>query len=116
LWDAYNIRINSREADDASVGAVSNERGNKSITITFDGNPEDLSNETNAAAHLRGTYLGHCVLGNYLVLFTYYSYEKKDCIYKIDFTDPDNPKGALVYWGNLNIQSPIQTLGVVETD
>lgn len=51
LWDAYNIRITNR--DDSTLLSITNERGTSSPLLTF--------NEY---------YVGHCVLGKYLVVFT----------------------------------------------
>ena len=50
LWDAYNIRLTNRE--DNSLLNVSNEKGNKELLT------------------LEGRYVGHCIVGDYLVVFT----------------------------------------------
>lgn len=51
LFDAYNIRITARE--DNTLLSITNERG-----------PEDLN------IQVSGTYIGHCVLNQYLVVFS----------------------------------------------
>ena len=50
LWDAYNIRLTNR--GDNSLLNVSNEKGNKELLT------------------LEGRYVGHCIVGDYLVVFT----------------------------------------------
>ena len=51
LWDAHNIRITDR--DDNTLLSITNERGTLDTNVTF-----------------KGQYVGHCVLNNYLILFT----------------------------------------------
>ena len=51
LYDAKNIRLTPREGD--TMFAITNERGTEKV-IT-----------------LKGNYLGHCLLNNYLVVFTH---------------------------------------------
>ena len=50
LWDAYNIRLTNR--GDNSLLNVSNEKGNRELLT------------------LEGRYVGHCIVGDYLVVFT----------------------------------------------
>lgn len=51
LWDAHNIRLTNRE--DSTQLSITNERGTDDTGISF-----------------IGEYVGHCVLGNILVVFT----------------------------------------------
>ena len=64
LYNANNIRLTPRNGD--TMYAITNEKGTLDTEIT-----------------LEGTYLGHCLLNQYLVVFTHVS-NSKDCIYRID--------------------------------
>lgn len=104
LWDAHNIRLTTR--DDNTLLSITNEKSTKSL-LRF--NPEEC-------------YVGHCVIGNYLTLFTAYDTEDEDrkninTIYRIEFnTDPI--KSIILYKGNLNlkINNPIQAIGDYESE
>lgn len=63
LYDAHNIRLTARGED--TLLTITNERGPK---------------DTNIA--VTGTYLGHCLLGNYLVVFSTMSVEETNPIAK----------------------------------
>lgn len=108
LWNAHNIRLTNRE--DSTLLSITNEKGTSPELITF---PE-------------GRYVGHCVLGKYLVVFTHdrstvgdkvmdncciYRVEKTGSTYdtKILFRNEDTKKG----W---NVEHPIETIGVYEND
>lgn len=64
LYNANNIRLTPRNGD--TMYAITNEKGTLDTEI-----------------RLEGTYLGHCLLNQYLVVFTHVS-NSKDCIYRID--------------------------------
>ena len=70
LWDAYNIRLTNR--GDNSIFSISNEKGNTNI-LTLD-----------------DYYVGHCVIGEYLIIFTVVKgtlapeVKRKTNIYRID--------------------------------
>ena len=51
LWEAHNIRFTAR--DNNTLLSMTNERGPK-----------------NAEVIIIGSYVGHCVVGDYLVVFT----------------------------------------------
>ena len=51
LWDAHNIRLTNR--DDNTLLSITNEKGTSHPLCTLD-----------------GQYVGHCVLNEYLVIFT----------------------------------------------
>jgi len=65
LWDAHNIRLTNR--DDSTLLSITNERGTSDPLITF-----------------KGYYVGHCVLGKYLVLFTANNGGSENYIYRVE--------------------------------
>lgn len=79
LWEAYNIRLTTRERE--TMLSITNERSTKKI-MSF--NKDEF-------------YVGHVVLGNYLVVLTHSS---EDTIYRINLTSMDR---VILYKGNLNL-------------
>ena len=81
LYDAQNIRITARE--DNTLLSITNERG-----------PKDLEIE------VTGSYLGHCILNQYLIIFSTTSrddnYTGKDYITRINLENIDDVSGAQV--------------------
>lgn len=67
LWDALNIRITNR--DDSTLFSITNEKG------TY-----------NTGVSLQKHYVGHCVLGKYLVVFTAEDDGSDNYIYRIEKT------------------------------
>lgn len=63
LYDAHNIRLTARGED--TLLTITNERGPKDTNIK-----------------VTGTYLGHCLLGNYLVVFSTESVEETEYVTK----------------------------------
>ena len=53
MWEAHNIRITNREGN--TYLSMTNEKGTKQLTLS---------------QNIEGAYMGHCVVGKYLVLFT----------------------------------------------
>lgn len=101
LWDAHNIRLTAREGD--SMYSITNERSTKEL-FTFS------STET---------YIGHTVLGKYLVLFTHSNNNTGDIIYRINLdTLPDEASKVVLYEGPLNFDKdfPIQAIGDYESE
>ena len=102
LYNAKNIRLTPRGDD--TMFAITNERGTKEIGVTIE-----------------GTYLGHCLLNEYLVVFTKIS-SVVDCITRIDLSKADetNVSNALVvlFKGDLEFDTsnPIETLGYYENE
>ena len=74
LYDAQNIRITAREDD--TLLSITNERGPKNLEI-----------------QINGKYLGHCVLNQYLIVFSTTSrddnYTGKDYITRINLEHID---------------------------
>ena len=59
LWDALNIRMTARDGD--TMLSITNEKGTSIV--------EDSSLDTPRDIEFKGTYLGHCVINNYLIVF-----------------------------------------------
>ena len=102
LWDAKNIRLTARDKD--TLLALTSEKG---TTRLLEGK------------EIKGTYLGHAVLGDFLVIFTTLSKggERKDYIYRVDKEGTSYILNTL-YEGdlNFNINHPIETLSYYETE
>lgn len=97
LWDAYNIRLTNRDTDTGF--AITNERGNTMMDVYFEGN-----------------YVGHCVLNDYLVVFTTQANPHIDRIYRV--TRKENRWiNITLFEGDLNLDTnhPLETLGDSET-
>ena len=100
-FDAQNIRLTAREGN--TLLSVTNEKGTKECI---------LKNSNNEEVTIVGSYIGHCVLNNYLVLFTT---GDNDIIYRLE--DKQNYfEVVTLYIGNLNLSAdyPIETLGLYE--
>lgn len=101
LYDAHNIRLTAREDD--TLLAITNERG------TY-----DLGNIV-----CEGTYLGHCLLNNYLIVFT--TSDTYDNIYRIDLSSA-GPEIVTLYQGDktrnkglsFSTDHPIEAIGSYE--
>lgn len=92
LWDARNIRFTAVE--DNTLLSITNEKGT-----------------SDSLANFKGKYLGHCIIGDYLIIFTYDVSDNLNHIYRVS-------KGSLqvesLYAGSLEIYSAVQTLGIFE--
>lgn len=106
LWDAHNIRITSRE--DNTLLSLTNEKGTRDTLNRFIGH-----------------YVGHCVIGKYLVLFTATIDEQGNStgnyIWRIEKGDnATSLVNNLIYKdsGQLNLSPnyPIETLGSYENE
>lgn len=98
LWNAFNIRITRRDND--TQLSITNEKSPKEIKEL------DLKNLS---------YIGHCVLGKYLVLFMRNEVSGKDSI--IRCIEVENKiKKEILFVGNLGFSKdhPIQTIGIAE--
>ena len=98
LWEAHNIRITNR--DDSTLLAITNEKGNLNTGVTFN-----------------GQYLGHCVLGKYLVVFTVDD-SNISYIYRVNNKEDGSILKIILFKkeGLLDLDYPIQTLGIQETE
>lgn len=127
LWDAHNIRLTNRE--DSTLFSITNEKGTSDALLT-----------------LNDKYVGHCVLGKYLIVFTSVIIEKQVCdpdyvepipgmkaappvcvmkdfnhtkIYRIRKTDDGFEKIVLFSDSTYDMwspENPIEALGVYETE
>lgn len=95
LCDAFNIRMTAREGQTAL--SLTNEKGPKQLSLSFqyfDGENWKLQKEYDedsdsyiTLSGIDGTYIGHCLLNNYLILFTHNSFTEYDSIYRIDVVE-----------------------------
>ena len=102
LWDAHNIRITSRE--DSTGFSITNEKGTLDTGVSF-----------------IGYYVGHCVLGKYLVVFTAGTDGSNNYIYRVEKTEDGYDLIVLFHeesaWsGSWNPDNPIEAIGVYETE
>lgn len=101
LWDAHNIRLTNR--DHNTLLSITNEKGTLYRGVSFEGD-----------------YVGHCVLGKYLVVFTAKESNKKitSYIYRVENTE-SGPSSKLLYSDTslgLSPEHPIETLGIFENE
>lgn len=103
LWEAHNIRFTARE--DNTLLSMTNERGPKAIDNI----------------EISGTYVGHCVVGDYLVVFTYnrtdIGNKSYNSIYRI-IKDQKNDSWKIDLLCSdkllMTPEHPLQTLGIYE--
>lgn len=98
LWEAHNIRITNREDD--TLLSITNEKGNIDSGLKF-----------------FGQYLGHCIIDDYLVLFTH-SDTLGTYIYRIQKSSNGQLIKIILYNGNDLIKEicSIQAIGIKESD
>lgn len=99
LWDAHNIRISDKE--DNTFFSITNEKGTDLINVSF-----------------AGKYVGHCVLNDYLIVFTGDIDKSKNHIYKVD---KDYNVTTLFEYGKTREngwtpEHPIEAFGVYESE
>jgi hypothetical protein len=98
LWDARNIRVTNR--DDDTLLSITNEKGTLDTKIAFDGD-----------------YVGHCALGDYIVVFTSNKEDLTSYIYRLEYREGKLCKVILYNGvGLLDPKFPIDSLGFYETD
>ena len=103
LWEAHNVRIVDQE-EHSSLSIV-NEKGTTNTNVTY-----------------QGQYVGHCVVGKYLVVFTTLTYYEDQVEYTTSFIYRTHIDEYGQYISVLLVSSPdllipnklIQTLGYVE--
>ena len=98
----YNIRITA--VNDNTLLSVTNEKLPSKIDTIIQGYP---------ANKIEGSYLGHAILNDILVLFTHS--DKQDWIWKFEYKD-GVLKGKILYGGQLgfDLNYPIETLAYYE--
>lgn len=97
LWDAHNIRLTNR--DDNTLFSITNEKGTLDTGVSFE-----------------GEYVGHCVLGKYLVVFT--AKGNTSYIYRVEKSDNSFSVTTLYDKDALGLspKHPIETLGIFENE
>ena len=105
LYDAMNLRFTPRDGD--TMLSITNEKGTTKMKRIVDELPVDIQ--------LEGTYLGHCVIKDYVVVFTHGA---SDHIYKVTPLTESQSVVVPLYTGDLkfDLDHPIETLGVFEND
>lgn len=102
LWDAHNIRLTNR--DDSTFLSITNEKGTSNSLITFE-----------------GYYVGHCVLGKYLVVFTANDDSSDNYIYRVEKTNLGYTSTVLFHEADVwdhgwNPNHPIEAIGIYENE
>lgn len=107
-YENHNIRITT--TNDSTLLAVTNEKG------PYQGDVETMN----------GKYLGHCIIGKYLIVFTHcestVAEEAGDYIYKIEIVPQEEGSNIscipIFKGGNLNFEydHPIETIGWYESE
>lgn len=100
LWEAHNIRLTNRE--DNTALSITNERGPKRTANT-----------------LQGNYVGHCIVGKFLVVFT--ADDSFSYIYRIEKNGIGYKQVLLFKSVNRNNRpwtpnNPIEAIGIYETE
>lgn len=104
VFDAQNIRLTAR--DNNTLLSVTNEKGNKEIT---------LKDSDSSEVTLQGTVIGYNVLNSYLTLFT--TDNTTDRIYRLE-RNGDYFECITLYEGSLGFSTeyPIESLGIYENE
>lgn len=102
LWDAHNIRITNRE--DNTLLSLTNEKGTSDSLVEF-----------------QGYYVGHCVLGKYLVVFTADDDGSDNYIYRVERTAVRYDTVVLFHEDDIWEHSwdpnhPIEAIGIYENE
>lgn len=117
LWDAHNIRLTAKEGD--TLLSMTNEKG-----------PSIAKDDGDIDIVIQGQYIGHCVIGNYLTVFSTTSASGKkeggvftpnsnpDYITRYKKNDDGTFTSCSLYNGNLgfNVNYPLETVGVYESE
>ena len=102
-YENHNIRITAKDHD--TLLSVTNERGNKEISLS--------------GLSIEGTLLGWNVLNRHIILFTHEG-ENTDRIYRVDYKPGEEQEfvGELLIEGNLNfsLDNPIESVVYFETE
>lgn len=100
LWEAHNVRLTSR--DGSTMLSITNEKSTKDLLKISD--------------NLMESYIGHAVIGKYLILFTVA--DKEGIIYRINLEELNEGNKKILYKGkelNFSSDHPIQTISDYET-
>ena len=113
LYDALNIRLTAREGN--TMMSMTNEKGTRIIQGV---------NYLGASVNMDGTYIGHCIIDDKIIVFTTTGvtstpFNRKDHIYILYPTmDTSTVRVDELYFGDLGFDTnyPLETLGVYEND
>lgn len=98
LYEARNIRLTAREGD--TLFSITNEKGPGGTDISIEGD-----------------YVGHCLLNNYLVIFSTGSGKSTITRIDLDNISPDSQQGVIVlYSGALGFGDHIEAIASYEND
>jgi len=102
-YEMMNMRLTARENN--TLLSVTNEKGTSELV---------LRDSSNNPITITGNYVGHCVLNEYIVLFTTDN-AGNDKIYRFLYKNT-YLEGLLLFSGNLsfNTSNPISTIGIFE--
>lgn len=95
----HNIRLTN--IDDNTLLSIVNEKGPEKLALTIDVDENTQEN------FLRGKYVGHAVISDYVVIFTTDSSNKTDYIYRMNInSEYGEGNGIILYKGDLNLSDP----------
>jgi len=99
-----NINIRITPLNDNTLFSIINEKEPKELNVILD----------NGKTVILGNYLGHCVLNDYIVLFTK---GDNDYIYRLQYDEIQNVlTGTVLYEGKLEFNSKIECIGYYESE
>lgn len=119
LWEAHNLRITA-QGDNNTLMSITNERGTLPISLYIG----KAGKDNPRCDTLPGHYVGHCVLNDYLVLFTHED-GGKDYIFRIKKDGEDYEVNCLTGQKNnkffylslgLDCAYPLKTFGYYENE
>lgn len=104
-YENMNIRMTAMA--DKTLLAITNEKGNKKLEPKEENSDRDLI--------ISGNYVGHCVVGKYLIIFT--TNDDYDRIYRF-YLEENTLYGKLIHYNHLNLseEHPLETLGIYENE
>lgn len=117
--DAINGSVNSQFAYKITNMRISASKNSNVLQLTTEKGTTGLRIDQASDELEDGIYLGHCVVGNYVVLFI--TSEHGDFIYRLDFKNHDvdaECRNELIFHGNLNFNENhrIESIGIYENE
>lgn len=105
-FENMNLRITAR--DDHTLGVVTNERGNKECIL--------IDEDSGDTINMLGIYLGSCVIGEYIIVFT--KSNTDDYIYRIKRDHDFYYNTKILFAGNLNFSTSksLDCIGIYESN
>lgn len=118
--DAINGSVNSQFAYKITNMRISASKNSNVLQLTTEKGTTGLRIDQASDDFVEdGIYLGHCVVGNYVILFV--TSEQGDFIYRLDFKNHDvdaECRNELIFHGNLNFNENhrIESIGIYENE